>query len=457
MLAVATLGSTSYAQNAAASPPFIAPQSGLPSLSLARTLTAPNEISTFGMLQSGNAGLTWSADGEQLAAYVHNGLGIIIWSPDGKYQREISRYNNFGLDSYVLGFSSGHRQLITSPAAETNKREDRDKLDDMAFSVLDAETGKVLRSIVGPNPGRPSRENIASFMAISPDERFVAVIYRQFTDRRIGIYSTGDWQRVAALDLHLRDDKLSVEPNGLSFSPDGKTLAVVSFVRSQVMLFEVGSWKWLRSIATFSEASPRGSALVVGALAFSPDGKSIAVASQGGGSWWKYPNGKLAPKQSGALTPEFPAEPLRVYRVSDGAPVASVGSFPAGLSSSELAWSPRGDYLAFLDALGDIHFWDPSRPGASVVAASMGRHASTLLISKDGSQLVANFENGVAEYAAGRDYAFHHALVQIRPLADAERTVARQRRPLLLSTTNFFGLRQPNSSSPLAAYRPQSR
>jgi WD40 repeat protein len=337
--------------------------------------------------------LTWSPDGERLAAYVRNGLGIVTWSPDGKFQHEIPRYNNFGLDSYVLGFLSGHRLLVSSPAAETNKPEDRDKLDDMAFSVLDAETGKVIRSIVGPNPGKQARENHATYMAISPDERFVAVIYNRFTDKRVGAYSTSDWQRVVAIDV--RKDKYEFDPNGIAFSPDGKTLAAIDYLHDQVRLFDTESWTLSRSIEIFSETVARGDAVVFDALAFSPDGTMIAVASHGGGSWWRYPNGKPAPEGSGVLTRYFPAEPLRVFRLADGARVASLGSFPGGIDNTQLVWAPGGQYLAFIDGIGDIRFWDPLHPGASVIVAGMGSHSRTLLFSKDGSQLVANFEGGV--------------------------------------------------------------
>jgi WD40 repeat protein len=393
LLAMTSLASSAHAVDETTSPSSSAPQSGLPSLRLARTLTAPNEISTLGMLQSGNSGLTWSPDGERLAAYVRNGLGIIIWSPDGGHHHEIPRYNVFGLDSYVLRFLTGHRQLIASPAAETNSPEDWAKMDNMAFSVLDAETGKVLRNVAGPNPGGRSNENIAIAMAVSPDERFVAVIYRQFTDRQVGIYSTSDWQRVAALDFRENGGRgIQLDPQGIMFSPDGKILAVLH--DSKVKIFEVGSWTFLRSILAFPDVA-QGESLVLDALAFSSDGTMVAAATHGGGSWWKYPDGRLAPQGSGTLTQYFPAEPLRVYGVADGERVGSVGRFPGGIGQSGLVWSPKGSYLAFIDALGDIRFWDPLRFGASVPVARMGRNSTTLLFSKDGSELVANFESGV--------------------------------------------------------------
>ncbi|WP_198028175.1 WD40 repeat domain-containing protein [Bradyrhizobium murdochi] len=390
---VASLASSASAQNATTSPPSMVLQSGLPSLRLVRTLAAPNEVSTLGMLQSGNFGLTWSPDGERLAAYVHNGLGIITWSPDGKYQHEFPRYSSFGLDACCLNFLSGHRLIIASPAAETNSPEDWDKMNGMAFAVLDAETGKVLRNVAGPNPSGRSNENTATDIATSPDERFVAVIYREFTDRRVGIYSTGDWQRVAALDLRNGNRSIQVDPQGVVFSPDGRTLAVLH--NSRVKLFEVGSWTLSRSIEVFPDTVPRGNALVFGALAFSPDGTMIAAASNGGGSWWTYPNGKIAAEGYGVLRPYFPAEPLRVFRVADGALVASLGLFPGGIARTQLVWSPKGNYLGFLDGVGDIRFWDPFRPGASAPVTRMGLHSRTLRFSKDGSQLVANFEGGV--------------------------------------------------------------
>jgi hypothetical protein len=152
----------------------------LPDLEYVRTLPAPNQISVYGMFQSGTSRLTWSPDGERLAAYVNGGLGIITWSPDGKYQFVFPRHSSFGLDSYLLGFLSGHSQIITSPAAASKDLDEEKKVEEMAFSVMDATTGEVIRQIAGPNPGKTFRENIARHFSISPDQRLVAVIYHPY-------------------------------------------------------------------------------------------------------------------------------------------------------------------------------------------------------------------------------------------------------------------------------------
>jgi hypothetical protein len=83
-----------------------------------------------------------------------------------------------------------------------------------------------------------------------------------------------------------------------------------------------------------------------------------------------------------------------VYRVIDGQRVGSLGSFPGGVGRTALAWS-KGGYLGFIDGVGDIRFWDPFHPGGSIPVANMGHHSTSLLFSNDGSQLVANFEDGL--------------------------------------------------------------
>jgi hypothetical protein len=69
---------------------------------------------------------------------------------------------------------------------------------------------------------------LAWHAAISPDQRLVAVIH--FTpvgnqsDRRIGIYSTDNWQRIAAIPLG--EEGEAPLATAITFSPDGKLLAV---------------------------------------------------------------------------------------------------------------------------------------------------------------------------------------------------------------------------------------
>jgi hypothetical protein len=344
-------------------PPEIGPQqTGLPTLHLARTLKA----------SGGPRLLAWSADGERLAAYSR--AGIITWSPDDKYQKEFPLRTSLIRD--VLHYLSGHRLLITDPVNGND-----------AFSVIDTEAGEVVQNVPGCSPGRPPGYNVASDLAVSPDERFVAVICGR-AGVQVDIYSPPDWRKVATLDLRTGSERADqFRPRGLAFSPDGKVLAVWGR-GGRLTFFDVGSWTPSGSLVPH----PVG----LGAVAFSPDQAMIAAGSESGGSRWTYPPGIRLPG-SGAFKEEFPADPLRIFRVSDGKRVASLGSFPGGLNRSRLMWSPNGEYLAFYDAVGAIRFWNPLQPGLSVVVARGGNHyfGGNLLFSKDGSQMSANFPDGV--------------------------------------------------------------
>jgi WD40 repeat protein len=381
-IAVATLIAWPYL----AEPPEIGPpQKGLPALHPARTLKAVGN-------RSGTRRLAWSADGERIAAYGET--GIASWSLDGKYQKVFRIYQSFPTWN-VLRYLSGHQLLITSPFAEVNSADERGKLDNIAFAVVDAETGKVLQNIPGPHPGGRGPDNEATDLAVTPDERFVAVICGHAVPQ-INIYSTDDWKQVTTIDLKSGEKDDSFSPQGLAFSPDGKTLAVLHGGKGKIKFFEVGAWAFSGSLVTYPEPSPASNPVTLRALAYSPDGAMIAAGASAGGSWWIYPNGLPAWPGSRTLKVGFPADPLRVYRVSDGKLVASLGSFPGGLDHHALIWSLNGEYLAFQDAVGAIRFWNPFKPSFSVAVARKGVLAPDgILFSKDNSQLAANFTDGL--------------------------------------------------------------
>jgi hypothetical protein len=289
---------------------------------------------------------------------------------------------------------SGHRLLVSSPSAETNSEDDRAKITNAAFSILDAETGRVLRSVVGPNPDKGAPFNVALHAAVSPDEKLLAIVFRSTAKQMAAaIYSTENGQRIASANFP--SDEFEFETRSLAFSPDGKLLAILNGLRGRVLLFDTTSWNLLQSFDAFPDTAPPLHVVIGGALAFSPNNKMLAVASFGGGSWWHDKNGALSTEGSGSLVPEFPADPLRVFDVASGTRIKSLGLFPAGFFPGKLAWLPNSDRIVFLDGLGNIRFWNPLTEAQSTEAARMGRHGTSIVVSADGSKLAANFPAGV--------------------------------------------------------------
>ena len=342
------------------------------------------------MFQSGTYRLAWSPDGERLATYIR-GPAIMTWSPDGKYQYEFPRYG-FGPTAYALGFLSGHSQIVTSPAAQNNTPDEQQAAEQNAFSIMDPATGKVLRGVPGPNPGKTFRENEAHHLAISPDRQLIAVIYHPYAGRSIGVYSTRDWLRVAVIDI---DDDRNMGAQALAFSSDSTKLAIAHGGGGRVDILEVGSWTMLRTINAFPLQPPTMQSAFVGAVAFSSDGMMIAVASNSGGVYWQYPNGSPAPEGAGNAIRQFPTDPLRVFRVDDGSLVASAAEFAASFNDNRLAWSPASGFLAFVDSYRQLRLWSPAHPGPPIIAVKPERNMGGLAFSPDGAQLAVNFLNGV--------------------------------------------------------------
>jgi WD40 repeat protein len=152
----------------------------------------------------------------------------------------------------------------------------------------------------------------------------------------------------------------------------------------------------LRSIETFPETPPPLHVLSLGVIAFSSDGEMIAVGSRSGGIHRKYSDGKPAPIGKGEPIEEFPRDPLRVFRVSDGSLVASSGEFPGGFDDEyKLAWSPTSHFIAFLDADRQLRLWNPRQSAPPTTALKLERRAGGIVFSPDGKQLAINFADGV--------------------------------------------------------------
>ena len=197
----------------------------------------------------------------------------------------------------------------------------------------------------------------ASVLAWSPDNRYLAAAGER--------PETTVWDTTSFTSVSLSHKGI---PQGMSgavravaFSPDGRRLAIAR--RSFVGLWDTASWSQIE------EASFDGG--VVFGLAFSPDGDQLAVASNGQGQVW---------------------------RVDGLAPVARFAVPPAQyFENMTLAFDRAGRFLA-VGSGGSAAVWEIRGTPVERVAIRHEGLIGTLAFSPDGSYVAAGGEGAASVY-----------------------------------------------------------
>jgi WD40 repeat protein len=238
-------------------------------------------------------------------------------------------------------------------------------------------------------------------LAVSPDGASLAVaLQRKHSEQTPGrtevrLYSGPGWKERRRWQAHRGED---TDECSITFAPDGKTIAtggVDGKVRRWDALTgkEIGpaidpcqrhsqnvfyldaatlvtfGWEqtvklWDATTGKRKEAFP-GSEDKVAALAYSPDGRHVAVGSEG---------------------------PIRIWKAADGTLAAQL---PAGRSEVAcLHFSPDGRWLLSCDESGQTRLWDWARGGAAV--RSFDHHSSlhSGAFSPDGQSLATGDDLG---------------------------------------------------------------
>src|SRR6185312_7754959 len=91
-----------------------------------------------------------------------------VWDADGRVVQEFHRPGSFFLGN-VLAFVAHDMQIVASP--------DSYKSEDVAMSIYDIASGKVVHEVPWPYPDQPSRVNTPYILVVSPDQTLAAVIY----------------------------------------------------------------------------------------------------------------------------------------------------------------------------------------------------------------------------------------------------------------------------------------
>jgi RNA polymerase sigma factor (sigma-70 family) len=128
---------------------------------------------------------------------------------------------------------------------------------DEGIRVWDASSGKEIRRLTGKEP------RYSYYVAVSPDGRLAAS--GNFQDHKVRIWEIATGKEVGKLNF-----AEGAFIAGLAFSPDSKALASTCY-EGIIQLWDVATGKELRRMAKEQKAAS--------AVAFAPDGKTLATAS----------------------------------------------------------------------------------------------------------------------------------------------------------------------------------
>ena len=220
-------------------------------------------------------------------------------------------------------------------------------------------------------------------MAFNPDGKMLATdeCLEQCTIGEIRLWDVSDPAQAKPLGAPIRTDFPFA--NSVTFSPDGKTLAAGVVTNSDFTQSEISLWDVSDPARVATLAPLTGVANMVNAVAFSPDGKTLASGSCG----------NLDANNN------CTAGELRLWDVRDRAQAKSLGAPTAlGSGTDRIRFSPDGKTLATSCEDGTIRLWevsDPTHPTA--LGAPLTGHTRWvygLAFSPDGKTLASGDFDG---------------------------------------------------------------
>ncbi|WP_422925603.1 sigma-70 family RNA polymerase sigma factor [Singulisphaera sp. PoT] len=297
-------------------------------------------------------GVAFAPDGSRVAT-AGNGSGarVKLWSLEAA--KALETFDGAWVGWRAIAFSPDGKSLV----AVGNGRLPAEQGGHEPFRLWDATAGRLIWTA-------PSIDPPTEFfsVAFSPDGKTLAV------GGRSGVLSLGYGGKIGILRLHdpgtgnlLRSIKGLDDIWAIAFSPDGKTMAVATNTDGQVSFLNTSTWNVIESVSISRPTS----------VAWSPDGRTVAV---------------------GTLKLES-NDPLEIYQpvgtvaLIDFAAKGSPRVFGRQLESVlSVAFSPDGKHLATGGYDKTARVYD-LKSGDLERTRTMIRWANTVAFSPDGSLL----------------------------------------------------------------------
>ncbi len=364
--------------------------------------------------------LAWASQLAPYAAY-----GVQLW--DVKAEKELRLIRHPMVELKMLAFSPDGKTLAIGEAAnglflwdvEHERKRATIRADGQILALAFSPDGRTIAAGGYPSVGLTLWDASSGKQAWRVEKPAMGVSSIAFSPKNDLMAVTGSEpplvirdSRNGAVVEELATDGDSA--HGVAFSPDGRYLAVVESSHA-VTLWEVDGWKRLLC----SEKARAYS----GALAFSPDGKTLAFGAGGTVRLW--------PLSKDEVPPEEPGGGGSMDLSPDGRTIAICGG-GLGLSDAgtgrpiwrrdeadayTVAFTPDGKRMVTAEADGGVRLRD----------ASDGEELRTLLKGEKPPEFVAVSPDGRWLAAGGRE-----ALTTVCPLAG-------EGRPIVLGSRSYGG------------------
>ncbi len=293
--------------------------------------------------------VAWSNDGSRLAAASFYGGVLTVWDSTGHRINEFRRSGRGPYPGNSLAFGNNAGTLLVTvprPGAPA----------DAALTIWDVETGKSVRDVEGPTPGRGLPFNQAWNFAVSQDGRWAAAAPLRVSGPAVTIYDTTTWQPSQQIALARGG------ATGLAFSDDGRLLAIGTMF-GDVVIVNAQDGHRLITIAALERTLSRS----IGALAFNPD-NSLLAAGTGLG-----------------ITAVQIDTPVRVFNVRNGSPVSAYRDGDQLIR--KLVWMHHTGVLAFVCSDHTVRIWRPNTPSLSALVLQFSNGLTSLASTVDGRRL----------------------------------------------------------------------